>query len=64
MKDVLLARAAGYRERAAVANQNAETAASEDLRQTYRGLAHAWIDLAKSVEAAAALPSGALKPVK
>jgi hypothetical protein len=39
MKDILRARAANYRERAAADSRDAEEATSDDLRRTYVGLA-------------------------
>jgi len=64
MKDFLLARAGEFRERAATAKWNAEVATTDDLRQTYEGLAHGWTGLAESLEAAAWMPSEVLKLIK
>jgi hypothetical protein len=64
MKDFLLARAAGYRERAAAASLQAEAATTDDLRLSYVALSHGWAGLAESLEAAAELPSEVLNLIK
>ena len=54
MKDILLARAAHFRQRAVAANRSAEASTTDDLRLSYEGLAHRWTGLAELLEAAAA----------
>jgi len=67
MKDVLLARAGIFRERAATAKWNAEVATTDDLRQAYEGLAQGWTGLAESLESAesaAGVPPYVLRLIK
>jgi hypothetical protein len=57
MKNVLIERAADYRERAAASIRNADEAATEELRGTYVALAEGWTNLADAIlQTVASLP--------